>query len=346
MTFLWYLEVAASCLLTGVHLLLSPLLSGGVVKMLALELAGKPQYEETGSLPVFEPGLEGDKIHVLRTITGDAILLESDGHFALVDAGDDAANPTGREDLAFAGTEYYVADYIKRVAGGKLDFAVGTHAHNDHIGAMDEVLLDPAITCDTLYLKRYTDSDYSEKEQAWDNDIIYDDLLNAAAARGIAVEQDIAELGTIQLGNFKIKFLNTGYWGTGALNDDSLGMLLTNRYGRKAFLAADISGPAVITTPLEVGKVDFLKGGHHGRMDGNLLFCAALYRPKYVAFTHTQAGNYAEVDYYYTAVARSNVMYTGTFGGVVAVMGRSTACYAINEYCSGAGGAEMDGVPG
>ena len=51
-----------------------------------------------------------DKIHFLDTGSSDAILLESDGKFALVDAGEDADNPRGFEDLDLKGYEDKVVD--------------------------------------------------------------------------------------------------------------------------------------------------------------------------------------------------------------------------------------------
>ena len=47
----------------------------------------------------------GDYIHFLSTGGSDAILIESDGKFAMIDAGEDSDNPRGFEDLELEGYE-------------------------------------------------------------------------------------------------------------------------------------------------------------------------------------------------------------------------------------------------
>ena len=54
-----------------------------------------------------------DRIHFMRTGSSDAILLESDGHFAMVDAGEDTDNPRGFDGLNLPGYEQDVLAYLK-----------------------------------------------------------------------------------------------------------------------------------------------------------------------------------------------------------------------------------------
>ena len=54
-----------------------------------------------------------DRIHFLNTGSSDAILLESDGHFAMVDAGEDTDNPRAFDWLNLPGFEEEVAAYLK-----------------------------------------------------------------------------------------------------------------------------------------------------------------------------------------------------------------------------------------
>lgn len=53
-----------------------------------------------------------DRIHFLNTANSDAILIESNGRFALIDAGEGNNNP--RRKTAYKGYEDEVRAYIKR----------------------------------------------------------------------------------------------------------------------------------------------------------------------------------------------------------------------------------------
>ena len=121
------------------------------------------------------PGTARDCIHFLSTGSSDAILLESDGHFAMVDAGEDTDNPRGFPGLELPGFEQEVLAYLKAHAAnadGKvhLDFVLGTHSHSDHLGGFDTILADPDVIVDKAYLKKYDASKIRENEIAeWDN---------------------------------------------------------------------------------------------------------------------------------------------------------------------------------
>lgn len=96
-------------------------------------------------------GMSVDKIHFLDTGSSDAILLESEGKFAMVDCGEDSDNPRGLPELDLEGYENKIVEYVKKTAGdenGKvtLEFVIGTHAHSDHLGGFDTLISDPDIT--------------------------------------------------------------------------------------------------------------------------------------------------------------------------------------------------------
>lgn len=120
-----------------------------------------------------------DRIHFLNTDNSDAILLESDGRFAMVDAGEDTDNPRGLPGLNLPGFEDRVLAYLKAHAAdadGKvhLDFIVGTHAHSDHLGGFDTILADPDVSVGRAYLKAYDSSVINEEEvREWDNGDVF-----------------------------------------------------------------------------------------------------------------------------------------------------------------------------
>ena len=95
----------------------------------------------------------GNRIHYINTkgaSGSDAIVLESNGHFALIDMGEDydfpdGSNPrypirvgtTRQNDLVL---EDRLFRHLKHLGVKKFDFILGTHVHSDHIGGADEVL--------------------------------------------------------------------------------------------------------------------------------------------------------------------------------------------------------------
>lgn len=213
-----------------------------------------------------------DLIHFLPTGSSDAILLESDGHFALVDCAEDNDNPRGFKELELKGYEQEVLGFLKRNASGKdgnvrLDFILGTHAHSDHLGGFDTLLEDESVIVKKAYLKRYEETKIRKKEvERWDNLEVYNQTLNALKKRGVPVIEDIT-LPEFKLGNMRIKLFNTEYDTVHTdigENDNAIGMFI-EIYSKRIFLAADIdnfTGDEDRLAP-EIGKVDILKVGHH-----------------------------------------------------------------------------------
>lgn len=214
----------------------------------------------------------GDKIHFLNVKNSDAILIESNGRFGLIDAAEDNDNPRNFKGLQLEGSEDIVIDYLKKYAGdenGKvtLDFVMGTHAHSDHIGGFDTLINHKDFTVKKAYLKRYDEKFISEYEiKNWDNKEVYNQMVEACKDNNVELIQDLADL-TFDFENFNIKIFNgeePTEIGLGE-NENSLGILVT-KGDKKIFLAGDMNnldGDEDRLAPL-IGKVDILKLGHHG----------------------------------------------------------------------------------
>ena len=95
----------------------------------------------------------GNRIHFINTkgATGsDAIILESNGHYALIDMGEDydfpdGSNPRYPARFGISTNNGYVLEdrlfrHLNRLGIQKFDFILGTHVHSDHIGGADEIL--------------------------------------------------------------------------------------------------------------------------------------------------------------------------------------------------------------
>lgn len=145
----------------------------------------------------------GNKIHFINVQEGgsDAIILESNGHFAMVDTGEDYDFPDG-SDSRYPWREGIETSYkhvltdrvfrhLKELGVQKLDFILVTHTHSDHIGNVDELLSTYPV--DRVYLKKYSDSRITNSERLWDNLYGYYKVLQTAAEKGVSVIQNITQ---------------------------------------------------------------------------------------------------------------------------------------------------------
>ena len=127
----------------------------------------------------------------------DAILLECDGKFGMVDSGEDSDYPNGSDAryplragvTTTKGYESQVISYLKKmgVNENNFEFYIGTHPHSDHIGSADEVIR--AFHPKRVYLEPYSDSDITDATHLWDNLYVYDQAVTAAKETGATLIQ-------------------------------------------------------------------------------------------------------------------------------------------------------------
>ena len=213
------------------------------------------------------------KIHFISlNSTTDAILLESNGHFGMVDSGEDWDYPDGetyplRDGVTRGiGYEQQVIHYLKSVGVEKLDFYIATHAHSDHIGSGDEIL--DAFPTERLYINRYDDSYlrdahgtdpsdpyyYADADESklWDNQYVYDQIIEAAQRNGTQIITDLDLEGNVQyrtftLGDMSVQLMNLerdrdengNIIPVAGGNNDCIVTKIT-AYGRVALLTSDI----------------------------------------------------------------------------------------------------------
>lgn len=212
-------------------------------------------------------------IHFLNTGSSDCIIIESNGHFAMVDAGEDSDYPANKPHLNYPGYEEEVCDYlVKNCASADgtvtLDFVVGTHAHSDHIGGFDTVINHPKINVKKAYLKPYSEKDIFIYERlSWDNTEVYEQMKNALIENDVEIVEDFDELKTT-LGDFKVTFYNGKYKKRFVKYGENVNSVVTllECNGFRSLLAGDLNNKDFDENRLagKIGKVDILKVGHHG----------------------------------------------------------------------------------
>ena len=257
----------------------------------------------------------GNRIHYINTKGGggsDAIVLESNGHFALIDMGEDYDFPDGSNPRypIRVGTsrqnELVLEDrlfrHLSHLGVKKFDFILGTHVHSDHIGAADEVLKRYPVG--KLYLKKYTDERISSQWRLWDNLFNYDNAIKTAKEKGVPLIQDIKkEDSRFKFGDMDIQLYNykNEYGPDGKLkrvyddNSNSLVAVVTVA-GKKIYLGGDLDNAEGAEDKIgpEIGKVDMMKWNHHyeATISNTLPFLDSL-SPSMVVHTSAAEANLA-----------------------------------------------------
>lgn len=226
----------------------------------------------------------GNRIHFINTKAksgSDAILLESNGHYALIDMGEDYDFPDGTDPRypnrwGISMRNYQVLEdrlvrHLDQLGIKKLDFILGTHVHSDHIGGADEILNRYQV--DKFYLKKYSDQRISSSWGLWDNLFNYDNALRAAQNKGVTVIQDIKDQDShfkfgdmdIQLYNYKNEYDADGNLKK-VLDDNSNSIVaVVTVAGKRIYLGGDLDNAEGAEDKLGpvIGKVDMMKWNHH-----------------------------------------------------------------------------------
>ena len=181
-------------------------------------------------------------VHFVDVGQGDCTLVESNGEYLLIDAGEN-------------GHETEVLNYLRSMNIEKLDYIIVTHQHSDHIGGMPEVLAE--FECDNLIMPRLT------QEQTPTNST-YKAFLKAVQSSEAKVISANPGL-SYALGGATFEIL-------GPVTDDaedinSMSAVTKITYGESSFL---ITGDAETEEELEIIDngaeldCDVLRAGHHG----------------------------------------------------------------------------------
>lgn len=183
------------------------------------------------------------QVHFIDVGQGDCILINSEGHYILIDAGEiDQGNK--------------VVNYLHKQGVYKLDLVIATHPHSDHIGGMAEII--EQIEIEKYMMPRLP-------EELIPTNWIYDDFLQALSDNGIKVTASKPDM-TLAFGNGVLTVLGPIPNSYTTLNSSSL--VCRFDYGEKSFLftgdAEAEAEDAMLKRDRDALKADVLKVGHHG----------------------------------------------------------------------------------
>lgn len=189
--------------------------------------------------PIGRAAVNGElSVHFIDVGQGDAALILSDGEAMLIDTG------------IYEGAQELI-DYIHAQGVQKLTYAVATHPHSDHIGAMDEVITKFPIES---FLK--TEAVNDNKPYRYMMEELADKKTNVINPQ----PGDSYQLGQAQFTVLAPLSMDYG----SNLNNSSIVIRLD--YGDTSFL---FTGDAEIEEELDlvengIAPADVLKVGHHG----------------------------------------------------------------------------------
>lgn len=179
-------------------------------------------------------------IHYLDVGQADSTLVQlPGGRVMLVDAGN---NEDGQAVVA----------YIKRQGIRRIDYVVGTHPHEDHVGGLDDVIR--AFPVGRVYLPRVTTTTRT-----------FEDVLLAIKASGLKITPAAAGKVIIKEERLELNFVAPCGSGYENLNDYSA--VIRIEYGDNAFLLTGDAGEESERDMLASGvdlRAEVLKVGHHG----------------------------------------------------------------------------------
>lgn len=184
--------------------------------------------------------LEGDdilQIHFFNVGQADSILVISNNQTMLIDAGN---NDDGE----------LIVNNIKKLGISKLDYVIGTHPHEDHIGGLDDVILNFEIG--TIYMPKVQT-----------NTKTFEDVLDAISIKNLSITTP--NVGDkFMVGNAECEVMLTG---TGTKEEQEnlnlSSIVIRTTYKEQSYLFMGDS-----ETQNEVSRsweqTNVLKVGHHG----------------------------------------------------------------------------------
>lgn len=193
----------------------------------------------------------------------DSILLENKGHYMLIDAGNNEDGPK-------------LVNYFNEQDIKEFDYVVGTHAHEDHIGGMDDIIKNFKI--DNFYMP---DAITTTKT--------FEDVLDALEETNVIFQTPKVNQ-TFNLQDTTITTLSVTA-DEKNLNDTSI--VLKVKHGTNTFLFMGDASTKIEKNLLNKDiKSDILKVGHHGSRYSTSLEFLKKVSPEYAVISVGENNTY------------------------------------------------------
>ena len=220
------------------------------------------EYREEESVKLDSGNLE---IHFVDVGQGDCILISQNNEYMLIDAGN---NEDGE----------LLVNYFKDLGINKFNYVIGTHAHEDHIGGLDNIINN-------------FDVGYFYMPDVITTTKTFEDVLDALLAKEKAF--DTPEIGKeFKLNDLNFKVLHVGK-DKSDLNNTSI--VLKMKYKNTSYLfmgdATDIVEKKLINDGIDL-KSDVLKVGHHGSQYSTTTNFLKVVNPNYAVIQVGKGNSY------------------------------------------------------
>ncbi len=174
-------------------------------------------------------------IHYIDVGQADSILITNNEYSMLIDAGNNEDGPL-------------LVEYIKDLNISKIDYVVGTHPHEDHIGGLDDIINNLEVK--EVYLP-----------EAMTTTKTFEDVLDAIELKELSITvPTIGDKFTLGELNFEVIYTGTEEKG---LNKASIILKMT--FGKHSYLFTGDTTSEIEKTILDKDiNIDVLKVAHHG----------------------------------------------------------------------------------
>lgn len=175
------------------------------------------------------------KVHFIDVGQADSILIEQNNEYMLIDAGNNEDGPL-------------LVNYFNNLGITSFKYVFGTHAHEDHIGGLDDIIKN--FTIENFYMPEVITTTKT-----------FEDVLDALEAKQVAFQTPKIN-DELTFKDSKIKVLSI-------LNDDEdlndTSIVLRLKYGTTSFLFTGDASSTIEKNILNKEiQSDVLKLGHHG----------------------------------------------------------------------------------